>query len=502
MDSGRAMRTKLWLSLICGVFAAANPKQAFAQADEFLTNKSIIRMARAGLGQDVIIRKIKDSKTNFDLSTDGLINLKVGGVRDKVIEAMWSQRGESPADKGEDEAASPSVDASSVVDGKRKELDSPVRARLGAADIQPRPNSSRPPLDILVSRVSLDIEQNYYAWRGDLNRGSQWITPLTLGLRLGSVAFGIRRAYIRSAFTGRLGGGEVSTWSDTSMSAAYSREWSRWSARLNLDVNAPTGKASLKGNEKLAVMDGSLVQQTRFGEGWNLGPGIAVTRLFGNHIGLALGFSHLWRGRFDPNSDVINDEINPGDEKIVTAQGQFRTSRQLFILGATGTMSGPTQRAGRDYYRKGERIDVSLTGVASLPYEMQMRAYFRYSTQRPDHYINNVTGRLQEESANSNGDSLFVSLDWGKTLAGRHIPRVLADVLVVRANSYDAASDLYNAGRNKYGLGAGYDFYFSKRSKASVQAKWFSMKDKANPATLRDTRYSGMSVYAAVGYDF
>lgn len=45
-------------------------------------------MVEAKLSEQVIVSKIKSSKTDFDLSTDGLIKLKEVRVSDKIIEAM------------------------------------------------------------------------------------------------------------------------------------------------------------------------------------------------------------------------------------------------------------------------------------------------------------------------------------------------------------------------------------------------------------------------------
>jgi hypothetical protein len=48
----------------------------------------IIEMTHKGLGDDVIIARIKASATNFSLSDDDLANLKKAGVSDAVVAAM------------------------------------------------------------------------------------------------------------------------------------------------------------------------------------------------------------------------------------------------------------------------------------------------------------------------------------------------------------------------------------------------------------------------------
>ena len=59
-------------------------------AQEVLTNQSVVEMVKAGLSERVIIAKIRNSPTNFDTQTDALIALKKNGVPEKVIEAIMS----------------------------------------------------------------------------------------------------------------------------------------------------------------------------------------------------------------------------------------------------------------------------------------------------------------------------------------------------------------------------------------------------------------------------
>ena len=59
-----------------------------AHAAEVLDNATVVRMTKAGLSPDVIVRKIHQSDTHFDTSADGLIALKSAGVADSVILAM------------------------------------------------------------------------------------------------------------------------------------------------------------------------------------------------------------------------------------------------------------------------------------------------------------------------------------------------------------------------------------------------------------------------------
>jgi hypothetical protein len=68
-----------------------------ATAPAAMTNQDVIRLVKAKLADDAIIAKIKQSKTKFDTSVDGLIALKQAGVSDNLIAVMMNP----PAPAGE-----------------------------------------------------------------------------------------------------------------------------------------------------------------------------------------------------------------------------------------------------------------------------------------------------------------------------------------------------------------------------------------------------------------
>jgi len=69
-------------------------------AQSVLTNDSIIKMAKAGLGEDILVSTIKTQPGRYTTAPDDLIALKVANVSDKVIAAMMeksSAGGAAPA---------------------------------------------------------------------------------------------------------------------------------------------------------------------------------------------------------------------------------------------------------------------------------------------------------------------------------------------------------------------------------------------------------------------
>jgi hypothetical protein len=57
-------------------------------AQQALNNDAIIKLAKAGLSDDLIIATVNAQPGTYDATTDGLIALKVAGVSDKVVAAI------------------------------------------------------------------------------------------------------------------------------------------------------------------------------------------------------------------------------------------------------------------------------------------------------------------------------------------------------------------------------------------------------------------------------
>ena len=57
-------------------------------AQQELDNAAVVKMTKAGLGEDVIVSMVQNQPGHYDLSPDTLVSLKNDGVSDKVMAAM------------------------------------------------------------------------------------------------------------------------------------------------------------------------------------------------------------------------------------------------------------------------------------------------------------------------------------------------------------------------------------------------------------------------------
>ncbi|HTS29690.1 MAG TPA: hypothetical protein VMH81_27655 [Bryobacteraceae bacterium] len=97
--AGAAVLTALWAQQTTPPAQSGTPAKAPASAQKAparstapapMTNQDVVKLVKAKVADDLIIAKIKQSKTRFDVSVDGLVALKGSGVSDAVISVMMN----------------------------------------------------------------------------------------------------------------------------------------------------------------------------------------------------------------------------------------------------------------------------------------------------------------------------------------------------------------------------------------------------------------------------
>ncbi|HHN46621.1 MAG TPA: HEAT repeat domain-containing protein [Planctomycetes bacterium] len=90
MDAGnRDMEVKSMRRLIAAVLALT--AAGYVSGGEILDNEKLVRLVKAGLEEDTILRKLDRDICNFALSTDEIEKLKSAGVSDRLILSMMDK---------------------------------------------------------------------------------------------------------------------------------------------------------------------------------------------------------------------------------------------------------------------------------------------------------------------------------------------------------------------------------------------------------------------------
>jgi hypothetical protein len=72
-----------------------------------LTNENVVTLAKAGFDELFILQLIRSSRTNFDVSVQGLVVLKQAGVSEDLIRMMAMPQSSPPAAPATTPAATP-----------------------------------------------------------------------------------------------------------------------------------------------------------------------------------------------------------------------------------------------------------------------------------------------------------------------------------------------------------------------------------------------------------
>src|SRR5579863_7598339 len=77
-------------------------------AQEALTNDSVVKMVKAGLSEDVILSMVRTQPGKYTVAPEQLIDLKSAGVPDRVVAAMV-EKGSNGAIAGKASGATPAA---------------------------------------------------------------------------------------------------------------------------------------------------------------------------------------------------------------------------------------------------------------------------------------------------------------------------------------------------------------------------------------------------------
>ncbi len=89
---------RLLCALLLTISAASAQQYTITQLKQQpLTNDSIVTLSKAGFDELFILQLIRSSRTNFDVSVQGLVVLKQAGVSEELIRMMVMPQPSPPA---------------------------------------------------------------------------------------------------------------------------------------------------------------------------------------------------------------------------------------------------------------------------------------------------------------------------------------------------------------------------------------------------------------------
>jgi hypothetical protein len=359
--------------------------------------------------------------------------------------------------------------------------------------------------------VSYNAEIRYFSWQNTrgfptdvapLNgtgHGTQVYAPMSLSLT-GNPSpnwrydFVIRGGFVSSSQTTSGERGSVDTAVDTQFSSTVTYNGltgvQPFAAML---INAPTGRSALYNTARFARMDGDLVDQGTYGEGWNFGPTLGVNIPLSPALMLTLSGGYTQRNPFakesgNPITGLITDtvSIKNGDEATVTAALGY--AQGPLSLQGSGSYSWDAVSQSsifglQDYnrYQVGPRSTIS--GSASYAIDAMWSVYtngFWVHTEK-NNVLDNTGLLLIPEGFDSNSNLYRVNAGVNYRFANGLTVGPTASYLYRDVNGYDPTTFSFVPAKTRYAVGGVANYNVTNKINVNAKLERVWIRENVNP---------------------
>ena len=336
--------------------------------------------------------------------------------------------------------------------------------------------------------------------------GYEMTVPIGLAYRGKRLAVSLETAYsTANVETGPDTEAKLSGLTDTLVSASYAHLFPQRPIALimGLDMNLPSGKERLNEEQMQAEWGQSndLFEVDNFGEGFNIGLSLGLTRQF-ETVTLAAQGGYIYNGPFDPTSTIPDDDLDPGNQLLALGVLDWQAASWLRLnTFLSYTYFGTDQSDDTDSLRQGPQLAVG--GNLSLdyrPWALSLALQGRF--QGKNKVL--VEDVLREETANSNGSGLFGVAALSYQLAENFRIRLLNDVrYYAETELTDKATSLpYTGRRIRYAGGPGFTYAVTSRLSCNGLLKFFVMEQQQDAFTPQDLTFRGLNLNLELTYEF
>lgn len=314
-------------------------------------------------------------------------------------------------------------------------------------------------------------KMRYYSWQDNEGRkGSQLYQPYQFYLKQDDMEYGVQTAY-QISDNESLAEGRMAGFTDTTVSIAKTVLDKAYTFVYGLDVNLPTGKSKMNRN---AIMSDDLVEQSRFGDGYNYTPNFTVSHKIGEEDTWSLGVSYAFKQSYEYDRDLPGAMINPGGEWAKSLEWLHAGQKWQALVQLTHSSYGATEENGL-HYREGDQTELKLYYNRTLSAKQDLMVYYRYGLGNQTDYDSG----FDLADAGGNQYRHYYGMEWKQQLAPARSLRVMFNVMQATGQNYDPLTYLRVGDRSKYGGLIAYDIRLDEKSELSLELEHFYMKDKA-----------------------
>lgn len=323
----------------------------------------------------------------------------------------------------------------------------------------------------------------YYSWKDALgNSGYQFYQPFGYTQVRGLFEFTLESGYAMSN-NQDLDHGKLNTLTDTTLSVAYTHQLPNANYFVySLGFNLPTGTDSLYSFNP--VMSDDLVENSRFGEGFNVIPEVWYYHKLNKMNTLIFGTYLTWGGKYYTDYTTDNSWIKPGLVWVKTVEWKHLDKKWQFLAELSHTSYARNEENDL-YYQSGNKLTPNFT-VNYVPDERQFFTAYYWGTNE---------GPLKDTSFVASPETRIgknIGLQWARNVGKKGRIRAFYDHLDRSGENYDPLTNITTDKRKKNTYGFGYDYNFSENSRLAFNLERFTMEDTGGDG---DNHYHGMNYY-------
>ena len=359
--------------------------------------------------------------------------------------------------------------------------------------------------------ISYNSEVRYFSWSNTRGfptdvaplagngRGTQVYAPMSLSVTGNpnpdwKLDFVLRGGFVSASQSTSGERGSVNTPVDTQVSGTMTYNgFKGFQPFVAMLVNMPTGSAALFGNSRFSRMDGDLVDQGTYGEGWNFGPTAGVNIPLSTALILTLSGGYTVRNSFnkeaaDPITGLITatDNIKNGDEGTLTAAlgyAQGPLSLQGSISHSWDQISQSNSFGMPDFnqYQVGPRTLIS--GSASYAFNAMWSAYANgFWTHTDKNDVLDPTGTfLSAEAGNSNSNLFRVNTGLNYRFNNGVTAGPIASYLFRDHDGYDPTTFSFVPAKTRWSVGGVANYNVTNKININGRLERVWIRENENP---------------------
>jgi len=349
----------------------------------------------------------------------------------------------------------------------------------------------------------------YYTWRGAGQHGYQLYQPIGFYAAEKQWDFSLSTGWLDSD-TG-LRKGHVRGWTDTTLGMVLKNNHRQYDVHYLLTVNVPTGVSNVHQN---AMMADGLARYNSFSEGWQVTPGIEVTRHITGRDSLTGRLSYIIRGDYSYHSSVAKS-LSAADlsydavrayaaargidlsrvqdvetEDRIDPSNQFRQDLTYRHSGEHDQFSAQLTHinASHSYYRRQlysywERgreyvLDdraVALDGRNDDGEDWILRLYGNQDIDERDSWQYYLIGSYQEGTTASSMRRYYGGLGWRHQFDRQQAVYILLGYGETNGQSYNWRTGTEENGRRSKSVLLGYDYRCNERAALAAKLETYTI---------------------------